>query len=326
MKMGSALAMACLATMAMAAPAGAAEHEWQHAIITAKSDSGIFYMVGNGFAKKEGLDLKLIQVQNDAIGLKALLAGQIDSYEGAPAGAMIAASRGADVNILGCSWQGLPHGVFVHGNITTPQQLKGKTIAISAPGAMPDQLARALLAKYKIPVDDVTLASLGGDNDRYKALVAGLADAAVISGEYTPIAAKAGIHLLIPGHEVLPDFIRVCLMSSSKVEKERHDDLVRFLAAEISALRYATTHRAEALALTHKVANVKPGDPRPAYIYDLALKQHAISTDITAPLDKLNWMQEQSIKAGDQPHKVDLAKVVVSGPREDALKLLAGQK
>src|SRR6185437_13998923 len=92
--------------------AHAAAATWQHAIIAAKSDSGILYMVGKGFAEKQGLKLELTQVDNDAIGLKALIAGQVDSYEGSPTGAMIAASRGADVKILGCQWPGLPHGVF----------------------------------------------------------------------------------------------------------------------------------------------------------------------------------------------------------------------
>lgn len=293
---------------------------WHHAIIAAKSDAGILYMVGQGYAEKQGLKLEMTQVQNDAIGLKALIAGQIDSYEGSPDGAMIADSRGADIKILGCQWPGLPHGVFVRADIKTVQDLKGKTIAISQPGAMPDQLIRALLARYKMSPDEVKFADLGSDNDRYKALVAGIADAAVISGEYTPIAAKAGVHMLIRGHEVLPDFMRICIMSSGAVVKARHDALVRFLAAEITALRYAVTHRDATIALTHKIANIKPDDPRPAFMYDDSIAHHAVDPNIGLPRDKLQWMQEQSVKAGDQPKLVDLATVVDDGPRREALQ------
>jgi NitT/TauT family transport system substrate-binding protein len=316
-------AVAFGAAMVMAGGAAdAADATWHHAIIAAKSDAGILYMVGKGFAEKQGLTLELTQVDNDAIGLKALIAGQVDSYEGSATGAMIAASRGADVKILGCQWPGLPHGVFVRDNITKPEDLKGKTIAISQPGAMPDQLIRALLARYNLSPDDVKFANLGSDNDRYKALVAGVVDAAVVSGEYTPIAEKAGVKMLIRGRDVLPDYLRVCIMSSAAVEQARHDDLVKFLAAEMAAMRYVVTHRDETIALTQATAGTKPDDPRPAYMYDDAVKTHALDPDLGLPLGKLEWMQQQSIKAGDQPKPVDLKQFADDGPRADALKKL----
>jgi NitT/TauT family transport system substrate-binding protein len=233
---------------------------------------------------------------------------------------MIAASRGADVKVIGCQWPGLPHGVFVRGGISKPEDLKGKTIAISQPGAMPDQLVRTLLAKYKMTPDDVKFANLGSDNDRYKALVAGVVDAAVISGEYTPIADKAGVTMMIRGREVLPDYLRVCIMSSGSVLKARHDDAVKFLAAEMSAIRYVMAHRDETVALTQETAGIKPDDPRPGYMYDDAVKTKAIDPDVGLPRDKLDWMQQQSVKSGDQPKLDDLALVTDDGPRQEALK------
>src|SRR5689334_17693368 len=55
---------------------------WRHGIIEAKSDAGILYMAGKrDFAGKLGLKLDFVQLKNDAIALKALLAGELDSYE-----------------------------------------------------------------------------------------------------------------------------------------------------------------------------------------------------------------------------------------------------
>ena len=74
---------------------------WRHGIIEAKSDAGILFMAERGgFAKKLGLDLQVVQVKTDQIGLKALLAGELDSYEGGAGGAITAAARGADVRIV----------------------------------------------------------------------------------------------------------------------------------------------------------------------------------------------------------------------------------
>lgn len=317
------IAIVALAGLVLAVSARAEDTAWRHAMVAAKSDAGIVLMVSKGFAEKQGIKLETVQVESDAIALKALLAGELDSFDGSPTGSMIAASRGADVKILGCAWPGLPHGIFVHDNVAKLQDLKGKTIAISQPGAMPDQLVRALLSKDGMTLEDEKLANLGGDNDRYKALVAGVVDAAVVSGEYTPIAQKAGLKMLIPAREVFPDYLRMCTMTNSKTINTRRDALVRYLAAEISALRYALSHREEALALTRQITGIAADDPRPAYIYDDALRNHAVDSEIGLPISKLDWMQQQSIKVGDQPHPIDLAKFTDEGPRKAALARLA---
>jgi NitT/TauT family transport system substrate-binding protein len=322
--MPSKFAMATLAGFALiglyTASARAEDQPWRNALVAAKSDAGIIMMVGKGFDAKQGLKLQEIQVDSDQIALKALLAGELDSFEGSPSGSMIAASRGADVKIIGCEWPGLPHGVFVHSKIASFQDLKGKTIAISQPGAMPDQLVRAILAKYGMTPDDVKFANLGGDNDRYKALIAGVVDAAVVSGEYTPIAAKADVKMLVPGREIFPDYLRTCTMTNSATLTKRHDALVRYLAAEITALRCAMSHRDETLALTREITSMAADDPRPAYIYDDALRTHAVDPELGLPVAKLDWMQQQSVKAGDQPHPIDMAVFTVPGPRQEALQ------
>ena len=68
-----------------------------------------------GFAEKEGLKLELLEVKDDQIGLKALLAGELDSCEGSPISPLIAGSKGADVKILGCSWPKLTYTSLHNG-------------------------------------------------------------------------------------------------------------------------------------------------------------------------------------------------------------------
>jgi len=218
--------------------------------------------------------------------------------------AIVAAARGADVRILGCYWPGLPLGFFVRAGITSVPDLKGKTLAISAPGAAPDLLAQAVLARYSIPIAEVSLANLGSDLDRFKALGAGVVDAAVVSLEYTPIAAKGGMRLLLAGREVLPNFIRFCTQSTSRILATRRDAAIRFVAAEIEALRYALSHRAETLKLTREITGAKPDDPRPEYIFDDAVAHGAIDPSMPLPMDKLAWMQDQFVKLGTLPQPI----------------------
>src|SRR6202790_2270863 len=104
-----------LMAAAIAVPAGAqAAKPWRHGIIAPKSDAGFLLMAARrGFAEREGLKLELLEVKDDQIGLKALLAGELDSYEGGVQGTIAADIRGAEVKIIGCHWPLVPHGLMV---------------------------------------------------------------------------------------------------------------------------------------------------------------------------------------------------------------------
>src|SRR5438876_11802826 len=116
--------VAALALLQGAAPAAAQTQTWRHAIIEAKSDAGFQVMaVRGGYAGKLGLELKLPHFQNDVIALRGLLAGELDSYEGGAATAIIAGSRNADVKIIGCHWQTVVHSVFARSEFKSAQDL-----------------------------------------------------------------------------------------------------------------------------------------------------------------------------------------------------------
>ena len=317
---GFCVAAALLVALGIAPSAAQDLKTWRHGIIEAKSDAGFVLMASRrGFAEKQGLHVEILQVKSDTFGLKALLAGELDSYEGGPGGAIVAASRGADIKIIGCHWPMVVHGVFVRDTVATVADLKGKSIAISAPGAMPDLLVRAVLEKNGISPSEVRFANLGSDVDRFKALSAGVTDAAVISTEYVPVA-PPGVRLLVASREVMPNFIRVCVVTSGKVLAERRDDAAHFVAAEMSALRFAVTHRDETLELTREVAKLKADDPRPGFIFDEAVKYKHIDPDMPIPMDKIAWMKAELEKSAKLP-PFDLAKLVDMDVRARALEL-----
>jgi len=319
------IALGICVALAMSAPGVAQEKVWRHGIIEAKSDAGIFYMASKrDFAQKLGLKLEFVPMKTDTIELKATIAGELDSFEGGPGGSIVAASRGADIKVIGCNWLVVPHGLFVRNGINAVADLKGKSIAVSSPGSFPELVARSVLEKANIPVADVKFAAMGADTDRYKALAAGVVDGAIVSNEYTPIAEKSGVRELVPGSAAVPDFVRVCLHATGKTLKERPDDTAKFLAAEMEGLRYAATHRDETIRLTQEITGQKPDDPRAAFVYDWAVKANAIGTDLPIPMDKLEVVQKAAVAVGSMAKPIDLATVVDTGVREKALALLAG--
>ena len=300
----------------------AQEKVWKHGLINTKSDAGIFMMVSTrDFAAKQGLKLEISQFKDDQLALKALIAGELDSFEGGPQGVFSVNAKGGDVKILGCHWIVVPHGIYATEAIKKVEDLKGKSIAVSAPNSMPDMLARAALNKFGLSDKDVKLAAVGGDRERYQALLGGVVEAAVVSNEYQPVAPK-NIHLLVSGRDAVPNFLRVCIMSSAKLLAARGDDAVKFLAAVMNALRFALANKDITVALTRQISEAKPDDPRPAFVFDDALLHKAVDPSLPIPAEKIQWLQEQMVTAGNIPKVLELKAVAAPEFREKALKLV----
>jgi NitT/TauT family transport system substrate-binding protein len=300
--------------------AHAQEKVWKHGILEAKSDAGFIAMVDRGgFAAKRGLKVELLQVKAGATLMKALISGEIDSVDMGAAESIVAGIRGTGVKIVGCTWPGVPQVVLAKAEIRTLADLKGKTVAISSPGSL-HLLFRGMLDAANVPFADVKLATQGADLDRYKSLLAGITDAAVVSNEFEAVM-PSNIRVLAKGGSAVPKFIRLCIATSSKVLAERRDDLVKFVAAEMDAYKYAATHRDETVKIAHEMTNAKPDDTRAEFIYDQALREKQIDPSLAIPIDRIDWMQELFVKASVVPKAVPTASLVDASVRDDAEKL-----
>ena len=303
--------------------AQAQEKVWKHGILEAKSDAGFIAMVDKGgFAAKRGLKVELLQIKAGATLMKALISGEIDSVDMGVAESIVAGIRGTGVKIVGCTWPGVPQVVLAKAEIKTLADLKGKTVAISSPGSLPDLLFRGMLDAASVPFADVKLATQGADLDRYKSLLAGITDAAVVSNEFEAVM-PSNIKVLAKGGSAVPKFIRLCVATSSKVLAERRDDLIKFVAAEMDAYKYAATHRDETVKIAHEMTNAKSDDTRAQFIYDQALREKQIDPSLAIPIDRIDWMQELFVKAGVVPKTVPTASLIDTSVRDDAAKLAA---
>lgn len=312
--------------MAATLLAGAAHADelrtWKHGIIEPKSDAGFAIMpLQERFTAPYGLKVEIINIQSDQIGLKSLIAGQMDSYEGAPNSGIVAATHGADVKVVACAWPQLVQGIFVRDDIKDLADLRGHNIAISAPGSMPDMVMRAALKQVGVPASEVKFASLGSDADRFKSLSVGIVSGAVVSTEFSTVAPK-DVRLLKPLREVYPEFLRGCIVTSGDNLAKRHNDAAGLVAAEITGLRYAVAHRDETIALTQQVTHAKADDPRAAFIFDESVKHGDLDPEMHLDVAKVAWMQTLLAEVGSVTKPLEVGKLVDTSVRADALKLV----
>lgn len=321
----SCTAWASVAVVVRVLSAGTCAHaqgqSWRHGIIEPKSDAGFQVMAARGgFAAKQGLKLELPYFQNDVIALRGLLAGDLESYEGGAATAILAAARNADIKIIGCQWQTVVHSVFARAEFKAPADLKGATMAISAPNATPDMIGKAYIAQNNLPISEVKFASLGSDPDRYKALMSGIALATVISIEFLPIGRSDGIKLVARGSDVMPKYVRLCTMTTEKLLTARREDAARFLTAQMQGYQFALANREEELRITREITGMKAEDPRPEFMFEEAARQDTgIDPKMSIAIDKLDWLQEQLVRAGNLSQPFDVGRMVSTEIRAQAL-------
>ena len=296
-----------------------AEDLWRHGTLVPKGDAGFIYMAAEGgFAKAESLDLKMHAFQNDTLMMKALIAGELDTYEGSPISPLIAGSKGADVKILGCTWPRLTYSLFSHDGIGAIGDLKGKKVGISAPGSLPDLVARALLKQAGISPSEVSFVAAGSDPERVRALTAKTIDAAISTSDF---ASRPELRLktLAVASEALPKFMRQCVITRGDLVRSRRTQLVAFVAAEMKAYAFAFAHHDEVIALARRIAGLPPGDPVAEMSYREVVEQRAASPAIEIDLDKLRWLRDLLAGDGRMAAKFDPAALTDSSIREAAL-------
>lgn len=134
-----------------------------------------------GWLKQRGVDVEEVWLTGDANALRALLsgAGNIAAPGSFPTYSVVA--EGGRIKAIG-AWQPLVDYVLVaREGIATLKDVAGTRVAAASIGGLTTELPRMLLQKHGIDVGRTSFFSVGGHEARLQAVVAGKADAALVS-------------------------------------------------------------------------------------------------------------------------------------------------
>ena len=314
------LSMLLVLAVLFAAPVHA-QVKWKHALLVAKGNAGFFWMaLEKGFFKKRGLDVEFLELKGDKDVMRALLAGEADSAELSPGASLNAIDRGADLRFFGSGQPGFPYALYVRKDITSWDQLKDKTFGVSAPGGVPDIIARAMLARKGVDDSALKIVNAGGSGARIQALVAGKVDAVASSSQYAADADKLGIKVMAFAADIVPEYPSTIFVTQASTLKAKPEAAISFLAGYMEGLDYAVTHRDETLKLAGKL-NHKPADhPELVYTFDDTIKHGYLSIKSEIPRDKMDWLQNEELRQGVIKKKINLDKYIDETYRKEALK------
>src|ERR1043166_7810714 len=149
-----------------------------------------------GFYKDEGINVDLVVMPTGA-GIQALIAGDVDASQILGLTLRAAINRGAPLKIAMVFNDRPTYSLMSRKEITTSEELKGKIIASSSPGASSDVLLQRWLTRNKLlPRKDLTIVYIGATAITYQALVRGSVSAAVLVPPFDAHAKTQGFYEL----------------------------------------------------------------------------------------------------------------------------------
>jgi NitT/TauT family transport system substrate-binding protein len=209
-----------------------------------------------GLFRKHGLDVKMILFQGSAAATQALLGGSVDMIFGSASAAITVAGRGIPVAVIATT-QLLDYQLATRTDISSVQQLRGKSLGISAFSGGDDFAARRLLAKLGLTVGkDVKFVVLGTPNPYQKAeaVLNGNTDATMTTFEVVDTLKLQGKNMTVLA-ELLANDVKLSvgdIYAMRSYLKKSPETVKKFLRAYLEAIRRAKNDKQVVFAVLRK--------------------------------------------------------------------------
>jgi ABC-type nitrate/sulfonate/bicarbonate transport system substrate-binding protein len=262
-----------------------------------------------GVFHANGIDAELIYMEGGRLSIQGLLSESTQFMSGDAVSALTAIAGGADILLLGSAKNLLPYVFAVSERITRPEDLKGKTIAISQVGGRAGEIARMIVKSMGLNPDaDVKYLSLGGSQARLAALSKGSVQAAPVERGLTPRIKKAGLKVL----DVKPiPFIVDALWTTRQYADANPGMVDRVIKSYVKGIAIDIENRDVALKVFRKYTKID--DPKfRAYAYETYI---AGLDRVPIPSDEaIQNTIEMSLRLAPQLKNLDVKKHFYFGP------------
>jgi NitT/TauT family transport system substrate-binding protein len=195
-----------------------------------------------GFFKKHGLESEYIQMRTP-IQPQAVVAGNINYFTSVSTG-ISAAVAGLPLVIVLNFCDGSPWILVTNKDINKPQDLIGKTVAISGIRTSPWYMLQAALKKWETAEKDVSMITTGGTSDSFLALTTNRVVGTVLTPPFDDKAVSLGYKKFMFLGD-LADIPYVGLVASQAEVKNNREPTRRTIAALFDAVAWLRANRAE---------------------------------------------------------------------------------
>ena len=199
-----------------------------------------------GIYKKYGIESEYIQMTSP-IQPQAVVNGNINYLTSVSTG-ISAAIAGLPLVILMNFCDTSPWVLVTHKDINKPQDLIGKTVALSGLRTSPYYFFQAFLKKSEINEKDVQSISTGGTADSFRALTSNRVVATVLTPPFDDKAVSLGYKKFMQLGD-LADIPYVGLVTSQNEIKTNRESVRRTVSAVVDSLAWLRANRADSVKM-----------------------------------------------------------------------------
>jgi NitT/TauT family transport system substrate-binding protein len=166
---------------------------------SSEREGALYVAQDQGYFRKYGLDLTLVQVRNGPVGMSALSSGESLLHWGSVSAANLGAiAEGADLVFVAGFINRLTGTFAVNPTIHSPAELRGKSLGVNSHSGGTWIFTMLTLDHWGLSParDKIQMRALGDNSVVSQALLAGNVDAAYLSYTYAKIVQNKGFRVL----------------------------------------------------------------------------------------------------------------------------------
>jgi NitT/TauT family transport system substrate-binding protein len=192
-----------------------------------------------GIYKKYGLDVNIIYVAGSQA-ITTLISGDTQIVQGSGAAAALSRLSGSDLTVIGTTINVIPMSLVTTPDITTAQDLKGKTYGVSRFGSLTDLgLKRAVSELGLDPEKDIKMIQTGGVPENLLFMQQGVIKGALISSPTLEKAKELGYREFMNLAHLKYRYPGTALVTTDSFIRNRPQTVNRFLKATVEGIKYA---------------------------------------------------------------------------------------
>lgn len=216
-----------------------------------------------GLFKKHGIDAEVIVIGGGAARVvSSLLAGEIQFSVGGGDAVIRAALKGADTVLVASPLTKGLQRMMVRADIKSPEDLRGKKIAITRFGSASHWVLQLMLRKWAMRPEEIQILQLGTSPAMLVSLDKGGIDGAVLTLPSFFVAEDRGYRILAEPGDMDIYYLQNSVDSTRGYLRRQRDQAVRFIKGIIEGIAYFKKNKKESLEVLRKKLRIQSEQER----------------------------------------------------------------
>ena len=222
--------------------------------------------INGGVYRKYGFNVENIQVGSSATVVQALLAGEVSFAHVGAVPVVAAVASGSDLKIIAVFLNRFNYVMVSIPELRRPQDLKGKTLAISRLGSGDEFATREALRRWNIDPDkDVRFLQVGLTLARLAALQSRHVHASLLSPPQIVEVQRMGLNILADLSDLDVEYAHYTLATRGTLIADNRPFVERFFKAYVDGIKFYRSNPEPAMVYLRKFSKLNDAELRMVY-------------------------------------------------------------